>query len=155
MNAGVVDPEAFDAFEAKGWEEQAVGYAESFVDVTARVVEPLLDAARVGPGTRVLDVGAGPGHVCAACAARGATALGLDVAHEMVAVASARYPTLDFRQGDAHHLPFPDRSMDAVVANFAILHFGRPERAVAEFVRVLGPGGSVALSTWDSPTGPG
>lgn len=151
MNAGDVDPDAFDAFEAKGWEERARGYAERLMGVTAHPIEPLLDAARVGPGTRVLDVATGPGHVAAACAARGATPVGLDVAYVMVAVARARYPELDFRQGDAQRLIFADASLEAVVGNFAILHLGRPERAVAEFVRVLKPGGSVALSTWDTP----
>jgi SAM-dependent methyltransferase len=77
--------------------------------------------------------------------------VGLDVAHEMVAVARARHPELDFRQGDAQRLVFADESLDAVVGNFAILHFGRPEQAVAEFVRVLKPAGAAALSTWNTP----
>jgi SAM-dependent methyltransferase len=145
------DPEAFDAFEAKGWEERAADYAAMLVGVTAHPVRALLDAARVGPGTRVLDVAAGPGHASAVCAARGATPIGLDVAHEMVAAARARHPGLTFCQGDAQSLPFADRSMDAVVGNFAILHFGRPEQAVSEFTRVLAPGGWLALSTWDTP----
>jgi ubiquinone/menaquinone biosynthesis C-methylase UbiE len=151
VDIGAVDADAFDAFEAAGWEQRAEGYASVFVPITAHVVEPLLDAAKVGSGQRVLDVASGPGHVAAACAARGAVPIGLDVAHQMVEVARGRYPGLDFRQGDGQHLPFEDGSMDAVVGNFAILHFGRPERAAAEFVRVLAPGGSVALSTWDSP----
>jgi SAM-dependent methyltransferase len=48
-------------------------------------------------------------------------------------------------------MPFRDGSMDAVVGNLAILHFGQPERAAAEFARVLAPGGALALSTWDKP----
>jgi len=151
MGTEGVDPDAFDAFEAAGWDQRAEGYVGVFLPLTAQVINPLLDAANVGPGTRVLDVASGPGHVAAACAARGATPIGLDVSAQMIAVARGRYPGLDFRQGDAQHLPFENRSLDAVVGNFAILHFGRPERAVAEFVRVLLPGGSVALSTWDSP----
>jgi ubiquinone/menaquinone biosynthesis C-methylase UbiE len=146
-----VDPRAFDAFEAAGWEKRADGYTTAFVPLTERVIEPLLDAANVGTGTRVLDVASGPGHVTAACAARGAVPIGLDVAPRMVEVARSRYPGLEFRQGDAQHLPFGSGSFDAVVANFAILHFGQPERAVAEFVRVLAPGGAVALSTWNVP----
>ena len=145
------DPDAFDAFEANGWEERAADYAATLAAVTAHPVEDLLDAARVGPGTRVLDVAAGPGHVSQACADRGATPIGLDVAHEMVAAARARYPGLDFRQGDAQRLPLAHGSLDSIVGNFAILHFGRPERAVSEFARVLAPGGSLALSTWDAP----
>jgi SAM-dependent methyltransferase len=151
MDTSTVDPDAFDAYEAAGWEERAQAYASVFLPVTARVIEPLLNAARVGTGTRVLDVASGPGHVAAACAERGAVPMGLDVAHRMVEVARGRYPELDFRQGDGHQLPFEDGSFDAVVGNFAILHFGRPERAAAEFARVLAPGGAVALSTWDGP----
>jgi SAM-dependent methyltransferase len=45
----------------------------------------------------------------------------------------------------------PDASVDAVLAGFALPHLGRPEQAAAEFVRVLAPGGTVALSTWDDP----
>ena len=77
--------------------------------------------------------------------------VGLDVAHEMAALARATHPTVEFCQGDAQRLPFANRSLDAVVGNFAILHFGRPEQAVTEFARVLAPGGTLALSTWDVP----
>jgi len=67
----------------------------------------------------------------------------------MVALARSRHPEVEFVRGDAERLQFADHSFDAVVANFAILHVGRPERATAEFTRVLSPGGKVALSTWD------
>ncbi len=69
----------------------------------------------------------------------------------MVALARERHPTLEFRQANAEALPFPDASFDAVVANFLILHLGRPERATAEFARVLVPGGRLALTAWDVP----
>jgi SAM-dependent methyltransferase len=151
MDTQRMDAGAFDAFEASGWESQAGGYTEFFVPMAARVVPTLLDAAGVKHGTRVLDVACGPGHVAAACAGRGASVVGLDVAHEMVAIARGRYPGLDFRQGDAQEPPFEDETMDAIVGNLAILHFGRPEHAVAEFARVLAPGGALSLSTWDHP----
>ena len=86
---------------------------------------------------RVLDVGSGPGYVAAAAAARDATAVGVDVAPAMVALARTLHPQVEFVQGDAEHLQFADDSFDAVVANFAILHLGRPEQAAAEFARVL------------------
>jgi SAM-dependent methyltransferase len=54
-------------------------------------------------------------------------------------------------KGDAENLPFPDSSFDAVAANFCILHLGRPERAAANFARVLKSGGSVALTAWNFP----
>jgi len=54
-----VDPDAFDAFEAAGWEEKAVAYERFFGVITDRVVAPLLAAASAGVGARVLDVGTG------------------------------------------------------------------------------------------------
>src|SRR5262249_60566129 len=64
---------------------------------------------------------------------------------------SAAPPGGVFGQADAEDLPIPDRSFDAVVSNFGIGHFPRPERALGEFVRVARPGGAVALSWWDGP----
>ena len=146
-----MDADAFRAFEAAEWERRAGGYDELLGRVTSRVVEPLLDAADVGEGERVLDVATGPGYVAAAAARRGAQVVGVDVADAMVALARERHPGLDFRRADAESLPSADASFDAVVANFLVLHLGRPERAVAEFARVLAPGGRLALTAWDVP----
>jgi SAM-dependent methyltransferase len=151
MNAQAIDADAFNAFEAAGWNERAGGYHRFFGSLTTRVIEPLLDAAQVGGKTRVLDVATGPGYAAAASAARGATAVGVDVAGEMVALARRLHPRLEFVQASAERLPFADGSFDAVVGNFLILHLGRPEHAAAEMARVLAPGGKVALSTWDVP----
>ena len=146
-----IDLDAFDQFEASAWEERVEGYAGFFGAVTGRLVEPLLDVARVGPGTRVLDVATGPGYVAAEAARRGATVCGVDVAKAMVDRAGAEHPDVEFRRADAQSLPFEEGSFDAVVGNFGLPHFGRPELAVAEGVRVLAPGGRLALTTWDVP----
>jgi SAM-dependent methyltransferase len=151
MDGRTVDMVDFDGFEAAGWRRQADAYDRHLAAVTTRVAEPLLDAAQVGPGRRLLDLGAGPGQVAAAGAARGAEAVGVDAAPEMVALASRRHPGIRFQRADARRLPLPDASMDAVVGNFVILHVGRPEAVVAEAARVLAPGGVLALSTWDVP----
>lgn len=146
-----VEPDAFNAFEAAGWEGKAGGY-DSFVgEITGRLVDPLLDAAGVGQGTRVLDVATGPGYAAARAAERGASIVGVDVAEAMLELARERNPGLEFRQGDAHSLPFEDASFDAVVANFLLLHLGRAEQAAAEFARVLAPGGRLAATVWDRP----
>jgi SAM-dependent methyltransferase len=146
-----MDLDAFDRFEARAWEERVEGYAEFWGDVTGRLVEPLLDLAGVSHGTRVLDVATGPGYVAGEAARRGATVSGVDVAEAMVARARVQHPGIDFRRADAQSLPFEDGSFDAVVANFGLPHFGRPELAVAESVRVLACGGRLALTTWDAP----
>ena len=146
-----VDPDAFNAFEATGWEQQATGYDAFFGPITTRLVGPLLDAAGVRPGARMLDVATGPGYVAAAAAERGADVVGVDVAGAMLALARRAHPGLDLRTGDAEALPLPDASFDMVVANLALLHLGRPDQAAREFARVLVPGGRVALTVWDMP----
>jgi SAM-dependent methyltransferase len=143
--------ETFDAFEAAGWEQAADAYDEFFGPITHRLIAPVLDATSVTRGTRLLDIACGPGHLVAEAAARGSHVVGIDIAHAMIRRAQATLPHLDFRQGDAHRLPFPDASFDAVTGNFAILHLGDPEGAAAEFARVLAPGGHVALTVWDQP----
>lgn len=147
----MIDADAFNEFEARGWEHKAAGYDDFFGPITCRAIEPLLDAAGVGAGTRVLDLASGPGYVASRAAARGAAPIGIDVAESMRALASRHHPELEFRRGEAEALPFEDKSFDAAVGNFAILHLGRPDRAVAELERVLVPGGSLGLTTWDRP----
>src|SRR3954454_16932756 len=147
-----VDLDAFDAFEAAGWEEKAAAYERFFGAIAGRVVEPLLAAACVGVGTRVLDVATGPGWVAAQAAERGASVVGVDVAEAMIARARSAHPELDFRRADAQELPFADASFDAVVGNLAVMHLARPERAVVEFARVLRPGGRLALTVWAHPS---
>lgn len=144
------DATAFDAFETGGWQDCAGAYVDGFADLTARLVDPLLDAAAVGSGSRVLDLGCGPGQVAAAAATRGARAEGVDVSAAMVEIAARRHPGIDFAVADATRTPFAAASFDAVIANMLLLHLGRPEDALAEAHRLLRPGGRVAFTTYDT-----
>jgi ubiquinone/menaquinone biosynthesis C-methylase UbiE len=146
-----MDPDTFNAFEAAGWEQRVAGYEDFFGPITTQVVEPLLDAAEVAGGARVLDIASGPGYVASQAAARGAAVVGVDIAEGMLARARRLHPQLDFRQGDAEALPFPDGSFDAVVGNFVLLHVSRPEQATAEFARVLTPGAALRSRSGMSP----
>ena len=109
------DADAFRRFELDGHERVVARYAEFFEPATAGALEALLDAARVRAGSRVLDVGAGPGRATARAVARGAEAIGVDFSPSMVKQARGRYPRLDFREGDAEALPFADATFDAVI----------------------------------------
>jgi len=142
---------AFHDFEHRGWQKAAAYYAGSFGELTARAAEPLLDAARVGQGTRVLDVATGPGYVAAAAARRGAVVEAIDFAPEMVALARRLHPALAVREGDAEALADAAASHDAVVMSFGLLHLERPEAAIAEAHRVLAPGGRYAFTVWAPP----
>jgi ubiquinone/menaquinone biosynthesis C-methylase UbiE len=146
-----IDAEAFTAFEAAGWERKAATYDRLFGQLTGRLVEPLLDAAHIGAGDRVLDVATGPGYVAGKAVDRGAAVIGVDIAPAMVALAQRSVPRAEFRVGNAELLPFADDTFDAVVGNFMIMHVPRPERAGSEFVRILKPGGRLALTAWDAP----
>jgi SAM-dependent methyltransferase len=145
------DAANFKAFEAQGWTAQAGTYGELSGQVTSRFAEPLLDAAGVRHGDRVLDVATGPGYVAERAEARGAVPLGIDIADGMVALARRNHPELEFTVGDAEHLPLEDDSFDAVVGNFVINHLPEPERGVAEAARVLVAGGHLAFSVWQRP----
>ena len=152
MSHHEIDADAFRNFERDAHDEIADGYRDFFTAVTAYAVDPLLDAAACRSGMSVLDVATGPGIVAFRAFGRGASSVvGVDLAPRMLELASAAYPGVDFRQADAEDLPIPDRSFDVVVSNFGIGHFPRPERALAEFVRVARPGGVVAVSWWDVP----
>ena len=132
MASRTADPSAFHAFEQAGWESIPRAYQDAFGTLTTQAIEPLLDAARVGPGVRVLDVATGPGYVAGAAARRGASVVGIDFSAAMLAEARRHHPAIDFQAGDAEALPFPDASFDAVVMSFGLLHLGRPDQALAE-----------------------
>jgi SAM-dependent methyltransferase len=77
---------------------------------------------------------------------------GVDLSPGMIQLAEKSNPGIAFRVADVEHLPFTDASFDAVVCNFGLGHFPYPEASVAECVRVLKPGGRIALSWWDDPS---
>ncbi|HEX2191769.1 MAG TPA: class I SAM-dependent methyltransferase [Acidimicrobiales bacterium] len=139
--------DAFAEWERRAWETRAALYAESLTDLTGGAAEALLDAAAVGPGTRVLDVATGPGVVALAARRRGARVTAVDQAEAMVRL--ARKSGLDARQARAEDLPFEDGAFDAVVGGFLLNHLARPDAGVAQLARVCR--GRLALSVWDRP----
>src|SRR3954471_9048143 len=146
------DAERLRAFERQGHDALATSYQAFFAAVTALAANPLLDALHLHSGTRLLDVASGPGTLTAEAANRGARAVGVDLSPRMIELAQRLYPTIEYREADVEHLPFPDHTFDAVVCAFGLGHFPRPELAVAECVRILLPGGRIALSWWDDPS---
>jgi SAM-dependent methyltransferase len=141
----------FKSLEHEGWNERARLYDDYTAQLTSHAIGPLLDAAKVRSGVRMLDVCCGPGTASAAAVGRGATVMGVDLSEEMVAVAKSKGIGAEFRVGDAEALPFTDQSFDCVVCNFGILHLPEPERGFAEAARVLVRGGRYAFATWRGP----
>jgi SAM-dependent methyltransferase len=106
-------------------------------------------AADVGPGQTVLDVACGTGALTfAAAAIVGPSGLvtGLDANPEMLAVARSKSASIEWRQGRAENLPFDDASFDAVISQFGFMFFDDRPRALSEMMRVLKPGGALAVA---------
>ena len=113
--------------------------------------EAVLDAAGVGHGTRMLDVGCGSGLTLVLAAQRGATPSGLDISPSLLGLARERLPEADLREGDMESLPFGDSAVDAVVGVNAFQFAGDPRRALREAARVVRPGGHVVASLFAAP----
>ncbi|TYK50518.1 class I SAM-dependent methyltransferase [Actinomadura decatromicini] len=141
----------FDLYERELWAGRAAAYERGFARLTRHLVEPLLDAAGVAPGTRFLEVGTGPGFVSREAVRRGAEATALDADPDMAETARRNVPGLDVRVAVLPEVPFDGGTFDAVAGNFVINHVGSPDAALAELRRVLRPGGRLALSCWVMP----
>src|SRR5215470_6346711 len=145
------DAERLRRFERERHDSLAATYHDFFTPITALAIQPLLDAAGAGTGSNLIDIATGPGSVAATASRLGATCIGVDLSPEMIALAQASHPDIDFRVAEVEHLPFADGSCDAIVCNFGLGHFPLPEAAVAECRRTLKAGGSMAFSGWDQP----
>jgi demethylmenaquinone methyltransferase / 2-methoxy-6-polyprenyl-1,4-benzoquinol methylase len=112
------------------------------------------DLARVGPGSRALDVATGTGDLAVALAARGAEVVGADFSDGMLERARAKAPGIRFEHADALALPYEDGSFDAATVGFGARNFGDLERGLAEMVRVVRPSGRVVILEITTPTRP-
>ena len=144
----------FDAYERRLWAGRAAGYERGFARLTAHMAGPLLDAAGVTAGTRLLDVGTGPGVVAGAGAARGARVTAVDAEPSMAEAAARNVPGLDVRIAVLPDLPLPDGEFDAVTGNFVINATGDPAAVLGQLRRVLRAGGRLALTCWSNPPSP-
>src|SRR5579863_1817477 len=142
------DPfEKFKAAQREGW--------SSFVPVEIMTTPPaakLVKFAGVTAGQRVLDVACGTGVVAITAARAGAKVSGLDLtpkllerARENAAIAGVE---VEFVEGDAEALPYPDASFDVVLSQYGHMFAPRPAVVVKEMLRVLKSGGCIAFSTW-------
>jgi SAM-dependent methyltransferase len=109
-----------------------------------------LEMLSISPGDRVLDVACGPGNFSrdfGLAAGEDGFVAGIDASETMLAVAvrDTEADNVGYLRGDACNLPFRDGSFDAVCCFAALYLIEKPMLALAEIVRVLAPGGRVAL----------
>jgi ubiquinone/menaquinone biosynthesis C-methylase UbiE len=118
--------------------------------------EKAVAALRLEPGDRVLDVACGPGNftgVYAAAVGPSGVAVGIDLSRPMLerALVANSVTGAHYVQGSGHHLPFADDSFDSVACYGALYLIPDPFRAVEEMIRVLRPGGRIAVMTSVAP----
>lgn len=127
------------------WSAIAGDWHELWGSFAEPVQRAVIETAGIEEGTRVLDVGCGSGEFLAILTSIDAIPGGVDPADGMVGIAKLHG---DARVGDAEHLPFPDASFDVVTAFNAFQFADDPINALAEFSRVLVPGGRIAIANW-------
>ena len=141
--------EQFKAMQRDTWSAGDYVELSQFIkDVGVRLVE----SAGVRPGTAVLDVACGTGNAAIPAAAAGATVTGLDLAPALLEggqkKAAAAGVAVDWVEGDAEELPFPDGSFDYVLSTFGHMFAPRHQRVADEMARVTRPGGLIGICCW-------
>jgi SAM-dependent methyltransferase len=134
------------------WEKHRAIIHEMFAPVT----QALIEEAGITSRRVVLDIATGPGEPALSIAALvgpEGKVVGTDVVPEMVEAArreSSRQKLHNarFEVGDAESLPFPANTFDAVVSRFGVMFFPSPMDCVREMLRVLRPGGRIAMAVW-------
>jgi ubiquinone/menaquinone biosynthesis C-methylase UbiE len=132
------------------WEEEGARYDQKdahgiFSETEQQLWSTAL--AAIPPSSRVLDIATGTGFVALLLAELGYQVTGFDASQAMLANARAkaaeRGMAITFVEGVTERLPFPDASFDAVTARHFIWTLVEPDKAFAEWRRVLAPGGTL------------
>jgi SAM-dependent methyltransferase len=139
--------------------QQQTWASADYAAVAALIVpmaEGLAQNAGLRAGDRVLDVATGSGNAALAAARCRCEVTGIDYVPALLERARARAAAegleIEFAEGDAEHLAFPDASFDAVLSCLGVMFTPDQERAAAELVRVCKPGGTIGLVNW-TPAG--
>lgn len=133
---------------------QFTRWAQAFSDLALHAeadgMRRTLAAARLQPHSRVLDVACGPGIVACAAAVQAGRVTGIDLTGAMIEQAKARQvraglANMDWRVGDAAHLPFADHAFDVVLTRYSFHHMIEPMAVLRDMKRVVRPGGRLVV----------
>jgi ubiquinone/menaquinone biosynthesis C-methylase UbiE len=107
-----------------------------------RLIETCTHLAGLKPGARVADLGCGSGVFTDLLNRQGYDAVGLDISPKLIALGKAKYPKVEFLEGDVEQLPLPSSSLDGVLLSGLVHHLPDPALCAAEVFRVIKPGGA-------------
>jgi ubiquinone/menaquinone biosynthesis C-methylase UbiE len=143
---------AFEALKARLKATWMAGDFGEIAQYSEPAAEQFIARRAITPGMRVLDVACGTGNLAIPAANAGAIVTGADIATNLLVQARARAQCegvqVQFDEGDAEHLPYPDAAFDLIVSMFGAMFAPRPARVAAELVRVCRPGGDLAMANW-------
>lgn len=125
------------------WVDSYDAPGNQLIDLEQPIVRDILDG--LPPGL-ALDAACGTGRHSEYLNVLGHKVVGVDTSREMLAKARAKVPSGEFLEADLHDLPLPDDNFDVIVCALALTHVGDLGSVVAEFVRVLRPGGHLLIS---------
>jgi len=132
--------------------ESARAYEDLFIPALFGEWAPrVLKAAKVQAGDAILDVACGTGILARQAIIRTGVegkVAGIDPGSGMIAVAGEIEDRVDWREGVAEAIPFPDESFDVVVSQFGMMFFTDRSKAIQEMHRVMTPGGRMAVLVW-------
>jgi SAM-dependent methyltransferase len=127
-------------------------YAKLAAELVAPLGPVLVEAVGVGPGDRVLDVAAGTGNAAIPAAKTGASVVASDLVPELLehgsALAAQQGVELEWREADAHSLPFGDNEFDVVMSCIGVMFAPFHQQCADELVRVTKRGGRIGLISW-------
>jgi len=130
------------------WGAKAADWADANEPAWRGIFDAVLDAARVGTGTRLLDVGCGAGGALVAAKERGAVVSGLDASKNLVEIARQRLPSASIEVGEMEELPFGDEAFDVVTGINSFQFAASILAALREATRACRRGGTVAMLVW-------
>jgi ubiquinone/menaquinone biosynthesis C-methylase UbiE len=107
-----------------------------------RLIETCMRVAKLSAGARVADLGCGSGVFTDLLHRQGYDPIGLDISPKLITLGRAKYPNIEFLEGDVEHLPFSSASLDGILLSGLVHHLPDPTRCAAEVFRVLKSGGS-------------
>lgn len=148
----MTDFSIFAEREKSGWSEPDIvaAYVDKFGPVTDDAGRQMISAHDLA-GKKVLDLCCGQGNLTAMLADAGAEVTGLDFSAEMLGRARQAVPQATLVEADAARMPFEDGTFDAVFNNFGMMHLPDAAAALKEVARILRPGGTFAMATWEAP----